>query len=161
MGANVAVSSFCKIIQCYLKSIHCSLNVLHSHIKCFTFASSGFMKDFFLSRLEIVCACSISFCHLWIWCGDLTFSWPICCVSLKLIYFTEFKLERLFRGHWSKPCIWGKRIFSNRSVKTCSSWMILFLPLQNSSSLFRTVVLNAEKQFYNQQQKLFCFYSLG
>lgn len=40
--------------------------------------------------------------------------------------------------------------------------MILFLPLQNNSiKLFRTVVLNAEKQFYNQQQKFCCFCSLG
>lgn len=48
MGANVAVSNFYEIIQGYLKSVHCSLNLLHSHMKCFTFASSGFMKDFSL-----------------------------------------------------------------------------------------------------------------
>lgn len=52
-GANVAVSKFCNIIQGYLKSVHCSLNVLHSHIKCFTFASSGFMKDFFLKNWKL------------------------------------------------------------------------------------------------------------
>lgn len=47
MGANVAVSNFCKIIQGYLRSVHCRLNLLYSHIKCFTFVCSGFMKDFF------------------------------------------------------------------------------------------------------------------
>lgn len=60
MGANVAVSEFCKIIQGYLKNVHCSLNVLHSHMKCFTFASSGFMKDLPFQTGNCLCAPLVS-----------------------------------------------------------------------------------------------------
>lgn len=124
--------------------MYCRLNLLASFV---------LVKDSSLETRN--CLCFAPLVSI-LFGSDVVIFQLIYLLSLKLMYFTKLKFERTAGGHWSRPCIRGKRITTKMSVKTCSSWTLPFSPFNNLELLYW--MLKGSAMINN---KTCCFHSLG